>query len=50
MKISDDVIPSLEYIYESLENALMLELHEREDYRKQVRFVIEIVADYIDMY
>ena len=46
MKISDDVIPTLEYIYETLEKAPMLELHEREDYRKQVRFVIEIVADY----
>ena len=50
MKISDDVIPTLEYIYETLEKAPMLELHEREDYRKQVRFVIEIVADYKDMY
>ena len=50
MKISDDVIPTLEYINETLEKAPMLELHEREDYRKQVRFVIEIVADYKDMY
>ncbi len=50
MKISDDVIPTLEYIYETLEKAPMLELHEREDYRKQVRLVIEIVADYKDMY
>lgn len=50
MKISDDVIPTLEYIYETLEKAPMLELHEREDYRKQVRFVIGIVADYKDMY
>jgi hypothetical protein len=48
VKISDDVIPSLEYIYNALEINKMLQFDEREYYRKRILDVIAIVAEYKD--